>query len=60
MTTRKPKLNLLYVPATETPWLQLQVVSSDHPKQHAQRWQGMRFSGSAGVELPPPPVRTRH
>ena len=42
MTTRKPKLNLLYVSATETPWLQLAVVTPDNgaSMKHARHWQG--------------------
>jgi hypothetical protein len=61
--TRKPKLNLLYVPATETPWLQLQVVVTPDKvtsTQHARRWLGTRFAESAMRELPPPAIHRKH
>ena len=53
--TRKPKLNLLYVPDSSTPWLQLAVVSADpNPSlQHARHWQSARFAGN---DLPAPPA----
>lgn len=48
MTTRKPKLNLLYATDSTMPWLQLAVVTTEpNPsQQHARRWQSMRFAGT--------------
>jgi hypothetical protein len=62
MTTRKPKLNLLYVSATEAPWLQLQVVTPDNGalNKHAAHWQGNRSAGPAPRELPHRAPRTVH
>ena len=60
MTTRKPKLNLLYVTDASMPWLQLAVVTSEpNPtEQHARRWQAVR---AASQPLPPAPaVRVKH
>ncbi len=53
MTTRKPKLNLLYVTDSSMPWLQLAVVTTepDPSQQHARHWQSTRYTGQA---LPPP------
>ena len=44
MTTRKPKLNLLYATDSSMPWLQLAVVTTEpNPsQQHARHWQSMR------------------
>jgi hypothetical protein len=44
MTTRKPKLNLLYVTDSTMPWLQLAVVTAEpNPsQQHARHWQAVR------------------
>ena len=49
MMTRKPKLNLLYVSDSSTPWLQLAVVTADpNPsQQHARQWQCARFAAAA-------------
>jgi hypothetical protein len=64
MTTRKPKLNLLYVSAaTETPWLQLAVVTPDAgmDAKHARQWQAARsVAAPVSRELPPPRARTVH
>ena len=62
MTTRKPKLNLLYVSATEAPWLQLAVVTPDNGayQKHARQWQGARSPGPAPRAIPPASVRTVH
>ena len=51
MTTRKPKLNLLYTTDSTMPWLQLAVVTTEPnaSQQHARRWQSLR---SAGQSLP--------
>jgi hypothetical protein len=51
MTTRKPKLNLLYATDSSMPWLQLAVVTTEpNPsQQHARRWQAVR---SAAQSLP--------
>ncbi len=59
MTTRKPKLNLLYVTDASMPWLQLAVVTAepDLSQQHARRWQAVR---AASQPLPPAPVRVKH
>jgi hypothetical protein len=58
MTTRKPKLNLLYVPDSSTPWLQLAVVTADRnpSQQHARHWQSVRF----GTELFAAPAKIVH
>lgn len=47
MTTRKPKLNLLYVTDSSTPWLQLAVVTTaaNPSQQHARHWQSARYAG---------------
>jgi hypothetical protein len=60
MTTRKPKLNLLYATDSSMPWLQLAVVTTEpNPsRQHARRWQGMRDTGRS--PLPPPQVPRKH
>jgi hypothetical protein len=52
MTTRKPKLNLLYVADTSTPWLQLAVATTDNNPsvQHARQWQSVRFAPPAPPE----------
>jgi hypothetical protein len=44
MTTRKPKLNLLYATDSSMPWLQLAVITTEpNPsQQHARRWQSVR------------------
>lgn len=44
MTTRKPKLNLLYVTDSATPWLQLAVVTTEpnSSQHHARHWQASR------------------
>ena len=44
MTTRKPKLNLLYVNDPSSPWLQLAVVTTepDSSQHHAKHWQASR------------------
>ena len=59
MTTRKPKLNLLYATDSSLPWLQLAVVTteSNPSQQHARRWQGTRYTGQS---LPLPQVPRRH
>ncbi len=60
MTTRKPKLNLLYVTDSSMPWLQLAVVTAEpNPsQQHARRWQSMRSSTApSSTELPAPAPR---
>jgi hypothetical protein len=59
MTTRKPKLNLLYVSDSSTPWLQLAVVTveRDSSQQHARHWQSARL---ADVELPAAPAGPAH
>jgi hypothetical protein len=51
MTTRKPKLNLLYTTDSSMPWLQLAVVTTEpNPsQQHARHWQAVR---SAAQSLP--------
>jgi hypothetical protein len=59
MTTRKPKLNLLYVTDSSMPWLQLAVVTAEpNPsQQHARHWQSARFAGNsppAEVIVPAP------
>jgi len=59
MMTRKPKLNLLYVSDSSTPWLQLAVVTAE-PKptqEHARQWQSARF---AATGLPAEPVEIVH
>jgi hypothetical protein len=44
MTTRKPKLNLLYATDSSMPWLQLAVVTTEPntSQQHARHWQAVR------------------
>ena len=61
MTTRKPKLNLLYVPDSSTPWLQLAVVTPEqNPSQnHARRWQSARF-GAADLFTAPVEIVRKH
>jgi hypothetical protein len=61
MTTRKPKLNLLYVSDSSTPWLQLAVVTADQnpSQQHARRWQHTRVPGTY-LPLPPAKVIRKH
>ena len=62
MTTRKPKLNLLYADSS-LPRLQLAVVQTEpNPsRQHARHWQSVRSAGtSQPVELPAPAPRTHH
>lgn len=59
MTTRKPKLNLLYTADSSMPWLQLAVVTAEpsSPQQHARHWQSMRGAGQplpAEVSAPAP------
>jgi hypothetical protein len=59
MTTRKPKLNLLYATDSSMPWLQLAVVTTEpNPsQQHARRWQSPRYTGKP---LPPAQVPAAH
>ena len=60
MTTRKPKLNLLYVTDSSMPWLQLAVVTTEpNPsQQHARRWQSVRVAGEPQpLEIPAPAPR---
>ncbi len=59
MTTRKPKLNLLYATDSSMPWLQLAVVTTEpNPsQQHARRWQSTRYTGRS---LPLPQVPRKH
>jgi hypothetical protein len=59
MMTRKPKLNLLYVSDSSTPWLQLAVVTAEPnlSQQHARQWQSARF---AATELPAEPAKIGH
>ena len=49
MTTRKPKLNLLYATDSSMPWLRLQlavVATEPNPSaQHARQWHSVRFAG---------------
>jgi hypothetical protein len=54
MTTRKPKLNLLYATDSSMPWLQLAVVTTEpNPsKQHARHWQSMRFAAASTTDQP--------
>jgi hypothetical protein len=54
MTTRKPKLNLLYVTDSSMPWLQLAVVTTEpNPSRpHARQWQSVRtFSAPERIDL---------
>jgi hypothetical protein len=53
MTTRKPKLNLLYATDSSMPWLQLAVVTTEpNPsQQHARHWRSMRFAATTN-DLP--------
>lgn len=57
MTTRKPKLNLLYATDSSMPWLQLAVVTTEpNPsRKHARRWQSVHSTG----ECPPLNVPAR-
>jgi hypothetical protein len=59
MTTRKPKLNLLYVTDSSMPWLQLAVatVEPNPSQQHARRWQNVR---NALQSLPPATTPRKH
>lgn len=60
MTTRKPKLNLLYVAATEASRLQLAVVTTDNATtKHADRWQAAR-TFPAPRAIPAAATRTVH
>jgi hypothetical protein len=54
MTTRKPKLNLLYATDSSMPWLQLAVVTAEpNPsQQHARHWQAVRFAGAPATGQP--------
>ena len=47
MTTRKPKLNLLYATDSSMPWLRLAVVTTEpnSSQQHARHWHSARFDG---------------
>jgi hypothetical protein len=60
MTTRKPKLNLLYVSDSSSPWLQLAVATTEPnaSEQHARQWQSVRAANQR--PLPPREVPTRH
>jgi hypothetical protein len=58
MTTRKPKLNLLYTNDSSMPWLQLAVVTTEpnpSPK-HARQWQSV----TTFRPVPPATTRTKH
>ena len=57
MTTRKPKLNLLYATDSSMPWLQLAVATAEpNPSQkHASHWQSVR----GGYRPLPPAVTPR-
>jgi hypothetical protein len=60
MTTRKPKLNLLYTADSSIPWLQLAVVTPTQPnpsREHARRWQAAHF---AETPLPPAAPHSKH
>jgi hypothetical protein len=61
MTTRKPKLNLLYVADSSMPWLQLAVVTAEpNPsQQHARHWQAVRTASQprAVAEVTVPTLR---
>jgi hypothetical protein len=62
MTTRKPKLNLLYTADYADRWLQLAVVAPTPPsqqQQHARQWQAARFATSAH-DLPALAPRLKH
>jgi len=61
MMTRKPKLNLLYVSDSSTPWLQLAVVTADQnpSQQHARHWQSARFA-AAGLPAEPAKIVHKH
>ena len=61
MTTRKPKLNLLYVLNSSTPWLQIAVVTPEqNPSQnHARRWQSARF-GAVDLFAVPADIVRKH
>lgn len=62
MTTRKPKLNLLYVTDSSMPWLQLAVVTPEpNPsQQHARHWQSMRSTGESPPVEAAAPAPRRH
>jgi hypothetical protein len=60
MTTRKPKLNLLYVTDSSMPWLQLAVATTEpNPSQHhARHWQSVRSAGTQQPEtVAPAPLK---
>jgi hypothetical protein len=61
MTTRKPKLNLLYATDSTMPWLQLAVVTTEpNPsQQHARQWQSVRHACQPRPDevIPPMPPR---
>ena len=62
MTTRKPKLNLLYATDSSMPWLQLAVVTTEpNPsQQHARQWQSVRFAGNSLPAADGAPVPRKH
>jgi hypothetical protein len=62
MTTRKPKLNLLYVTDSSMPWLQLAVVTAEpNPsQQHARRWRSVRPAPEPQSTTVPAPASRRH
>ena len=62
MTTRKPKLNLLYVTDSATPWLQLAVVTTEpnSSQHHARHWQAARGYGPAPREAAAPAAPRKH
>ena len=62
MTTRKPKLNLLYVTDSSMPWLQLAVVTTEpNPsREHARHWQAVRFAGKSLPAEPTAPTLRKH
>jgi hypothetical protein len=63
MTTRKPKLNLLYATDASYPWLQLRlavVTPDNNSQQHARRWQAARFATASAVDLIAPTSLRKH
>jgi hypothetical protein len=62
MTTRKPKLNLLYVSDSSMPWLQLAVVTTEsNPSQHhARHWQSVRSASQPQPTAPTAPTFRKH
>ena len=62
MTTRKPKLNLLYTADSSMPWLQLAVVTTEpNPsQQHARQWQSVRFAGNSPPAAGVAPAPRKH